>query len=154
MTPPDSRDPPADDPEHTIRSDRDRTSSTDSPRILASAHPPVSVGNYTIIGKLGEGGMGVVYEAEQRTPKRRVALKVVRGGRLVDESSVKMFQREAETLGRLDHLDECATLLRLTGERPRSSRPAQERSVRSRSAEALAEGRNCLDEPVTLAGSP
>ncbi len=64
---------------------------------------PVSIGNYTILGKLGQGGMGVVYEAEQRTPKRKVALKVVRGGHFVDEMSVRMFQREAETLGRLKH---------------------------------------------------
>ena len=47
--------------------------------------------------------MGVVYEAEQRTPRRKVALKVVRGGHFVDEMSVRLFQREAETLGRLKH---------------------------------------------------
>ncbi|GJM43259.1 MAG: hypothetical protein DHS20C21_01010 [Gemmatimonadota bacterium] len=64
---------------------------------------PAAIGNYTILGKLGEGGMGVVYEAEQQSPKRRVALKVVRGGHLVTELSVKLFQREAETLGRLKH---------------------------------------------------
>ena len=64
---------------------------------------PETIGQYRILGKLGEGGMGVVFEAEQQNPKRRVALKVVRGGRFVDESQVKMFQREAETLGRLKH---------------------------------------------------
>jgi serine/threonine-protein kinase len=64
---------------------------------------PGSIGNYSIVGKLGEGGMGIVYEAEQRSPKRRVALKVVRGGRFIDDMSLKMFEREAETLGRLKH---------------------------------------------------
>jgi serine/threonine protein kinase/Tfp pilus assembly protein PilF len=64
---------------------------------------PDSIGSYRILGKLGEGGMGVVYEGEQQTPKRRVALKVVRGGRFVDESMVRMFRREAETLARLKH---------------------------------------------------
>ncbi|MBZ0266562.1 serine/threonine protein kinase, partial [bacterium] len=64
---------------------------------------PETIGSYRILGVLGKGGMGIVYEAEQPKPKRRVALKVVRGGRLVDESTVRMFQREAETLGRLDH---------------------------------------------------
>ncbi len=64
---------------------------------------PVSIGPYRILGKLGEGGMGVVYEAEQQSPKRAVALKVIRGGRLVDETQVRMFQREAETLARLKH---------------------------------------------------
>ncbi len=47
--------------------------------------------------------MGVVYEAEQQNPKRTVAVKVVRGGHFVDELSVKLFQREVETLGRLKH---------------------------------------------------
>ncbi len=64
---------------------------------------PERIGNYAIRGKLGEGGMGVVYEAEQQSPRRRVALKVVRGGGLVTDLSVKLFQREAETLGRLKH---------------------------------------------------
>ncbi len=62
-----------------------------------------TVGPYRIVGKLGEGGMGVVYEAEQATPKRRVALKLGHGGPFVDELRFKMFEREIETLGRLVH---------------------------------------------------
>lgn len=60
-------------------------------------------GRYRVLRVIGEGGMGVVYEAEQPSPRRRVALKVVRGGQFVTELSVRMFQREAETLGRLKH---------------------------------------------------
>jgi len=60
----------------------------DAPTIDASALPrpasPVApvgeIGGFRILGKLGEGGMGIVYEAEQQNPRRRVALKVVRGG--------------------------------------------------------------------------
>ena len=46
--------------------------------------------------------MGVVYEAEQQ-PRRRVALKVMRQGTAVDELRVRMFEREVETLARLEH---------------------------------------------------
>ncbi|MBO0800427.1 MAG: serine/threonine protein kinase, partial [Blastocatellia bacterium] len=52
---------------------------------------------------LGRGGMGVVYEAVQRHPRRNVALKVIRGGRLVDDYQVKLFRREAQALARLKH---------------------------------------------------
>lgn len=62
-----------------------------------------AIGPYTITGVLGEGGMGVVYEAEQTRPRRRVALKVVRGGPLVDARRLRLFQREVETLGLLRH---------------------------------------------------
>jgi len=69
----------------------------------ADSELPPSIGRYRILGKLGEGGMGVVYEAEQQNPKRRVAVKVVRGGQFVDDDRVRMFQREADTLARLKH---------------------------------------------------
>jgi tetratricopeptide (TPR) repeat protein/tRNA A-37 threonylcarbamoyl transferase component Bud32 len=61
------------------------------------------IGDYRIVRRLGEGGMGVVYEAEQQHPRRAVALKVIRGGRFVDENTVRLFRREAQTLARLKH---------------------------------------------------
>ncbi len=75
---------------------------TGGPR-TAGVPLPESIGDYRIIGVLGEGGMGIVYEAEQSSPRRRVALKVIRGGHFVDEAHIKMFEREAETLARLKH---------------------------------------------------
>ena len=64
---------------------------------------PREIGGFRILGKLGEGGMGIVYEAEQQSPRRRVARKVIRGGQFVDETYLRMLRREAETLARLVH---------------------------------------------------
>lgn len=64
---------------------------------------PRMIGGHRIIRKLGEGGFGVVYEAEQQHPRRPVALKVIRGGHFVDEHHVKLFEREAQALARLKH---------------------------------------------------
>src|SRR5262245_5405202 len=68
-----------------------------------SSATPIFIGDYRLLRKLGEGGMGVVYEAEQQNPRRLVGLKIIRGGRLVDEYQVKLFQREAQALARLKH---------------------------------------------------
>jgi serine/threonine protein kinase/Tfp pilus assembly protein PilF len=62
-----------------------------------------SIGRYRIVRTLGQGGMGIVYEAEQEEPKRAVALKVIRGGPSVDDHAIKLFHREAQALGRLRH---------------------------------------------------
>ena len=61
------------------------------------------IAGYRIIRKLGEGGMGVVYEAEQQQPRRRVALKVIRGGAAVDDNLIRLFQREVKSLALLKH---------------------------------------------------
>jgi serine/threonine protein kinase/tetratricopeptide (TPR) repeat protein len=62
-----------------------------------------TIDGYRIVGRLGEGGMGIVYEAEQASPRRRVALKVIRGGASMDRPRLRAFQREAEALARLTH---------------------------------------------------
>lgn len=64
---------------------------------------PAVIGSYRVIRRIGEGGMGIVYEAEQQTPRRTVAIKVVRGGTFVDKYRLKLFQREAQILARLRH---------------------------------------------------
>jgi len=61
------------------------------------------IGSYKVVREIGRGGMGVVYEAEQQRPRRSVALKVILGGRYVDAATVRMFQREADSLARLKH---------------------------------------------------
>ena len=62
-----------------------------------------TIGGYRLLHKLGEGGMGVVWEAEQDNPRRRVALKISRGGPLADKELVRLFRREVQALARLRH---------------------------------------------------
>ncbi len=63
---------------------------------------PDRVGAYKILGELGSGAMGVVYVAEQRQPRRRVALKVVRPD-VLTPSRERRFDLEAEALAKLRH---------------------------------------------------
>lgn len=63
---------------------------------------PERIGPYRITSVIGEGGMGTVYEAVQRRPERRVALKVIRGV-LATTQAMRRFEREVELLGRLRH---------------------------------------------------
>ncbi len=58
---------------------------------------------YEIVRKIGQGGMGVVFEAMQAQPRRRVALKLILAGQYADELQQKLFQREVQTLARLNH---------------------------------------------------
>lgn len=60
------------------------------------------VGAYKIIKRLGYGGMGVVYEAQQETPRRSVALKLLRPD-VSSRSVARRFEAEAEALGKLQH---------------------------------------------------
>lgn len=61
-----------------------------------------SVGPFRLIDELGRGGMGVVYRAEQSSPRRTVALKVMRAG-LSSDTAAARFEREARVLGMLRH---------------------------------------------------
>ncbi len=63
---------------------------------------PTSIPGYDIVSLLGEGGMGTVYEAHQKSPDRRVALKVIRAGAM-SKNAVHRFKRETDMLGRLNH---------------------------------------------------
>jgi eukaryotic-like serine/threonine-protein kinase len=63
---------------------------------------PAAIGRYRVVRLLGEGGMGVVYEAEQEQPRRIVALKVIKPGYATTET-LRRFQHESQALGRLQH---------------------------------------------------
>jgi serine/threonine-protein kinase len=61
------------------------------------------LGEFRLLREVGRGGMGVVYEAEQESLGRRVALKVLPAGALVDAKQVRRFEREARSAARLHH---------------------------------------------------
>lgn len=62
-----------------------------------------TLGSYSIIAKLGEGGMGEVYRARDTRLKRDVALKVLPAAIAPDRDRLARFQREAEVLASLNH---------------------------------------------------
>src|SRR5262245_31681556 len=61
------------------------------------------LGDYRILRGIGRGGMGIVYEAEQESLGRRVALKVLPAGAMLDAQQQKRFQREAKAAARMHH---------------------------------------------------
>jgi len=64
---------------------------------------PEQIGDFRIVREVGRGGMGVVYEAEQQSLGRRVALKVLPSDILLSEKQVQRFQREAQAAAKLHH---------------------------------------------------
>ncbi|CAN5906812.1 hypothetical protein BH11GEM1_BH11GEM1_28270 [soil metagenome] len=76
---------------------------SDEPRPDPPASFPENIGPYHILGILGEGGMGVVYEAaESGGVRRRVALKIVRAG-LNSHDVIARFQAERQALALMSH---------------------------------------------------
>src|SRR5262245_37690451 len=71
-------------------------------QVNTSESAPQTIGPYQIIRKLGQGGMGTVYEAQQVNPRRSIALKMIRPG-LVTPGIISRFRHEAHVLGMLRH---------------------------------------------------
>ncbi len=63
---------------------------------------PREIAGYAVVRRIGFGGMGAVFEAEQTRPRRRVAVKLMRPG-ILGRDAVRRFRQEAEVLGRLQH---------------------------------------------------
>jgi eukaryotic-like serine/threonine-protein kinase len=86
-----------------VRAPEKTPSESASPPQREEAGVPARIGPYRILRRHGEGGMGIVYEAEQDNPRRTVALKVIRPG-WVSPELVHRFSHEAQILGRLQHV--------------------------------------------------
>ncbi len=61
------------------------------------------IGGFRILREIGRGGMGVVFQAEQESLGRIVALKVLWFGAVSDPEAIRRFQREASTVAKLHH---------------------------------------------------
>jgi serine/threonine protein kinase/WD40 repeat protein len=72
--------------------------------VVSETAPPLrQIGDYRIVRTIGQGGMGVVYEAEQFSLRRRVALKVLPSHIARDATGAERFRREARAAARLHH---------------------------------------------------
>jgi serine/threonine protein kinase len=71
--------------------------------VLLAGRQLERLGDFRIVCELGRGGMGIVYESEQQSLARRVAIKVLPRQSLVDSRQLGRFQREANTAASLHH---------------------------------------------------
>lgn len=79
-----------------------------APKPSPAATPDVdltgkTIGEFRILRRIGQGGMGQVYLAEQASLKRQVAIKIMRPDLAANPTAVQRFQREAEAVARLTH---------------------------------------------------
>ena len=74
---------------------------------IEEPHPPAGdekrLGDFRLLREVGRGGMGVVYEAEQISLGRRVALKVLPFAAVLDSRQIARFKHEAQAAGQLNH---------------------------------------------------
>ncbi|MCI0640850.1 MAG: serine/threonine protein kinase [Gemmataceae bacterium] len=71
--------------------------------LLAGRHRGLVLGQYRLLDQIGKGGTGVVFLAEHRQLRRRVAIKVLPGEHTRDKETLQRFYREARAVAALDH---------------------------------------------------
>jgi serine/threonine protein kinase/Flp pilus assembly protein TadD len=89
-----------------LLADLSRTGGGSAPFGGWGADPPPlggTLGDFRILGEVGRGGMGVVYEAEQIALRRRVALKVLPFAATLDARQLQRFKNEAQAAAQLHH---------------------------------------------------
>jgi tRNA A-37 threonylcarbamoyl transferase component Bud32 len=94
------RDDSQDDSADNIRN-RQTVQIPPTPQSL-QANLPSTIGPFSIRRVIGSGGMGIVYEAMQESPRRKVAIKVMKRG-ITSSSALRRFQFESQVLARLHH---------------------------------------------------
>src|SRR4051812_44924273 len=67
------------------------------------AELPATIGPYRILGKLGEGGMGAVFEAVHQDIERRVAIKILHPQYTQNQEFISRFFNEARAVNRINH---------------------------------------------------
>lgn len=86
-----------------LKSDRDLCAGLSGQRAAESEEPPSRLGDFRIVRTIGRGGMGVVYEAEQESLGRRVAIKVLAAFYASSPRALQRFRREAQAAAQLHH---------------------------------------------------
>ena len=72
-------------------------------RVYQGNGKSLHLGNYTVIDKIGQGGMGLVVKARHRVMQRIVAIKILSANTVRSPDAVRRFHREVEAAARLDH---------------------------------------------------
>src|SRR4051812_20295615 len=97
-------DPPAGDP----TGPPEHYPSAQMANVSAALHElrhPAQIGPYHVLQLIGEGGMGLIYRAEQRSPIHRVvAIKVIKAG-MDSEQVIARFESERQALAMMNHVN-------------------------------------------------
>jgi serine/threonine protein kinase/tetratricopeptide (TPR) repeat protein len=87
----------------TVTAEPDAVAASERPAAFAGESPGACIGRYRLLERIGEGGMGSVWMAEQLEPvRRRVALKLIKPG-MDSEQVLARFEAERQALALMDH---------------------------------------------------